>query len=64
MSKQSLYMLVGLTWLLLCVYQLKNGNMFMVVFSGVISIILFALAIYYKLKSRKSKDNTSTAGKE
>ena len=60
MSKQKLYLLVGLTWLLCCVYQLKNGNMFMVVVSAIISVLLFALAIYNKFKSKESKSGDKT----
>ena len=36
-------------------YQFKNGNMFMAVVSAVISVLLFALAIYNKMKSKESK---------
>ena len=53
MSKPKLYMFAGLTWLICCIYQLKNGNMFMVVFSAIIAVLLFGLAIYYKIKSKE-----------
>ena len=53
MSKQSKFLFAGLTWMLCCVYQLKNGNMFMVVFSAIIAALLFGLAIYNKIKSKE-----------
>lgn len=55
MSKQNIYLLIGITWLSCCAYQFKNGNMFMAVVSAVISVLLFALAIYNKIKSKESK---------
>ncbi len=55
MSKQNIYLFVGLTWLLCCVYQLKNDNMFMVVISAIISVLFFVMAIFYKFKKRIKK---------
>ena len=52
MRKQNIFLLIGITWMLCCVYQLKNGNKFMAVVSAVISVLLFALAIYNKIKSK------------
>ena len=58
MSKPKLYMFAGLTWMLCCVYQLKNGNTFMIGFSAIIAALLFGLAIYNKFKSKRhEKDN-------
>ncbi len=57
MSKQNIYLFVGLTWLLCCVYQLKNDNMFMVVISAIISALFFVLAIYYKFPKKESKSS-------
>ncbi len=54
MGKQDLYLFVGLMWLLCCVYQLKNDNMFMVVVSAIISVLFFALALLKKIKSKGS----------
>ena len=54
MSKHYLYALVGLVWLMCCIYQLKNGNMFMVVVSGIISALCFAYALYKKIQHKKS----------
>lgn len=53
MSKQSKFLFAGLTWMLCCVYQLKNGNTFMIGFSAIIAALLFGLAIYYKIKNKE-----------
>ena len=53
MEKQNIYLLVGLVWLICCVYQLKNENMFMVVISAIISVLFFSLAIYKRIKTKK-----------
>jgi hypothetical protein len=45
MSKKDIYPLIGFVWLLCCVYQLINDNMFMAVVSAIISVLLFVLAI-------------------
>ncbi len=58
MSKQSKFLFAGLTWMLCCVYQLKNGNTFMIGLSAIIAALLFGLAIYNKFKSKRhEKDN-------
>ena len=44
----------GIMWLLCCVYQLKNDNMFMVVVSAIISVLFFALALLKKIKRKGS----------
>jgi TRAP-type uncharacterized transport system fused permease subunit len=57
MKKQDVYLLVGLVWLLCCLYQLKNSNTFMVVVSAIISILFFTLAVFTKNKNINSKNN-------
>lgn len=53
MNKQCVYPLIGLAWLLCCVYQFKNDNMFMFVASGILSLLFFLLAVYKKLYKNK-----------
>lgn len=59
MNKQSVYSLAGLAWLMCCLYQLKNDNMFMVVFSAVISALCFGCALYKKIRAGRTVTNGS-----
>ena len=54
MKKHSRFLIAGITWMVLCIYQFKSNNMFMVIVAAVITIILFALAVYFKLKDKNS----------
>ena len=57
MKMHSRFLIAGITWLILCIYQLKNNNMFMVILSAIVTIILFALAAYNKFKDKNSKND-------
>lgn len=52
MNKKSIYPLISLAWLLCCAYQFKNDNMFMVVVSGILSLLFFLMAVYKKDKQK------------
>lgn len=54
MKNKNLYSLVGLTWLISGLYQLKNDNMFMFGISAVISAALFLLDAYNKFRKNKN----------
>ena len=56
MKKRNMYLFVGLAWLACCLYQLKNNNMFMVVASGIVSFLFFALFVYKMDKDNDSDD--------
>ncbi len=49
MNKQNIYPFVGLAWLICCIYQFKNDNIFMFVVSSIISVLFFLLAIYKRI---------------
>lgn len=48
MRKQNIYLLVGLAWLACCIYQLKNGNLFMIAVSAIIAALCFFMAFYIR----------------
>ena len=52
MKKVSVYVCIGVAWLACCLFQVKNGNTFMVVVSAILAILFFALGVYVYHKKR------------